>query len=103
MKLLYVLADFLLVPDVVVVAGVNVDYILCPPSSLPSFMSGPHYLLQCAWTQTLVIAGVHKTMTLAVRCLGRCVGHETYLYHYQVSGRMMIRMMFIRIMRSEMS
>lgn len=80
----FILYHTLILQPISLLTGVNVDYILCPPSSLPSFMSGPHYLLQCAWTQTLVIAGVHKTMTLAVRCLGRCVGHETYLYHYQV-------------------
>jgi hypothetical protein len=44
--------------------GINVNFTLCPPSTLPSIAGGPHYFAHAAWHQFLIMSAIHKMMAI---------------------------------------
>jgi len=58
-----VLFHILILQPISILSGINVNYTMCPPHSLPLFVSGPHYLLQAGWHLPLV-------MTISAKMVG---------------------------------
>merc|ERR1719186_2395258 len=62
-----VLFHVLILQSLSIVSGININYTLCPPVSLPAFVSGPHYMLQAGWHLPAVMTISSKMVAILAK------------------------------------